>query len=135
MPLRVCVGALLVSRQQILLTHRRADRAWYPNVWDIPGGHVESGETEAEALVRELREEVGIEVANPPDYPFRVIDGEGFRVMIWTITSWTGTPINRATNEHDDLRWVTLDELEDLLLAHPSYREVFRAALLTIATN
>ena len=97
--------------------HRRADRAWYPNLWDIPGGHVESGETETEALVRELREEIGIEVASPPNLPFRLVDGEGFRMTVWTVTSWTGSPNNRATREHDDLRWVALDELEDLLLA------------------
>jgi 8-oxo-dGTP diphosphatase len=110
--------------------HRRTDRTWYPNVWDIPGGHVERGETEAEALVRELREEVGIKVTKPPNRPFRVVVGAGFRMPVWTVTSWTGTPINRATTEHDDLRWVALDELEDLRLAHPSYRELFRAALL-----
>jgi mutator protein MutT len=115
--------------------HRRADRAWYPNVWDLPGGHVEGGETEAEAVVRELSEEVGIKVARPPDPPFRVLDGEGFRMTIWIVTSWTGTPINLATSEHDDLRWVKSDELRDLVLAHCSYREVFLAALLAIETN
>lgn len=85
--------------------------------------------------MRELREEIGIEVASPPNLPFRLVDGEGFRLTVWTVTSWTGSPSNRATSEHDDLRWVTLDELEDLLLAHSSYRELFRAALLATETN
>jgi len=126
---RICVGALLVSEGRILLLHRRADRTWFPNVWDFPGGHVEGGETETEALVRELREEVGIEIAKPPSPPFWIVDGEDFHMKVWTVTTWTGTPINRATNEHDDLRWVAPGEFEDLRVAHPSYREVFLAVL------
>jgi len=50
-------------------------------------------------------------------------------LSVWIVTGWTGTPVNRATNEHDDLRWVALDELEDLSLAHPSYPELFLPAL------
>jgi len=128
-PLKTCVGALLVSQQRILLTHRRADREWYPNVWDIPGGHVDTGETEAEALVRELREEIGIEITTLPNVPFCVIDDDGFRMIVWNVTSWTGTPVNKATGEHDDLRWVTFNELQSLHLAHPSYQDLFRAVL------
>lgn len=127
--MRTCVGGLLISRHRVLLVHRRADRSWYPDAWDIPGGHVELDETGAEALVRELCEELGIEIANPSNLPYRVVADEGFRLSVWTVTGWIGTPVNRATNEHDDLRWVALDELEDLSLAHPSYPELFRSAL------
>ena len=35
------------SATQALLCHRSPDRAWYPDVWDLPGGHVEAGETRA----------------------------------------------------------------------------------------
>jgi 8-oxo-dGTP pyrophosphatase MutT (NUDIX family) len=53
------VGAL-VLRDGRLFAHRRAyDRKLFPGCWDVPGGHVESGETLYEALVRELLEETG----------------------------------------------------------------------------
>jgi 8-oxo-dGTP pyrophosphatase MutT (NUDIX family) len=109
--------------------HRRPDREWYPDVWDIPGGHVERDETEAEALVRELREELGIEIATPSNLPFRIVADEGFELSVWTVTVWTGSPVNRAKDEHDDLRWIALDEIEDLSVAHRSYPELFRAIL------
>src|SRR5215467_6986831 len=120
--MRTSVGALLISRHRVLFVHRRADRMWYPDVWAIPGGHVELDETASEALARELREELGIEITNPSNLPYRVVADEGFRLSVWiVVTGWTGASVNRATNEHDDLRWVALDELEDLSLAHPSY--------------
>lgn len=53
----VCVGAL-VTRQHtsvdILLVRRAANRAFYPDVWDAPGGHCEPGEQPEHTLVREL---------------------------------------------------------------------------------
>jgi ADP-ribose pyrophosphatase YjhB (NUDIX family) len=36
----IVVAGLLVRDQQVLLCHRSAERKWYPNVWDLPGGHV-----------------------------------------------------------------------------------------------
>jgi 8-oxo-dGTP diphosphatase len=131
--MKSCVGALLVSQGRILLAHRRMDREWYPNVWDIPGGHV-GEETQGEALARELREELGVEIVAPIDPPFRLLEGDGYRMGVWILTAWTGTPVNKATEEHDEIRWVTLSELDDLLLADPSYQELFRLVLPSAAS-
>lgn len=63
--------ALLVRDGQVLLCHRHRNRRRYPDVWDMPGGHIERGETSADALRRELREELGVSVA----LPARIIGG------------------------------------------------------------
>ena len=54
------VGAVIVDRQGHAYVHRRgADRTLFPGCWDIPGGHVEPGETPLDALAREVYEETG----------------------------------------------------------------------------
>lgn len=59
------VAALVVCDGRALLCHRSPERRWYPDVWDLAGGHVEAGESPARALVRELREELGVSIAEP----------------------------------------------------------------------
>jgi len=54
------VSALIIRSQKILLGLRSSTRAFYPDVWDMFGGHVEPGETHEQTLVRELQEELGI---------------------------------------------------------------------------
>src|SRR2546429_7367426 len=80
-PLAV-VGALIFDAQDRLLIQRRsAQRALFPNCWDIVGGHVEPGETPEQALHREVAEETGWRVARVvtelPSLTWRGDDGPG----------------------------------------------------------
>jgi 8-oxo-dGTP pyrophosphatase MutT (NUDIX family) len=123
------VTALLRDGNRMLLCHRSADRRWYPDVWDLPGGHVEDGELPGAALVRELREELAIVIAEPSGPPMREIRADTFEMQIWLIDTWTGTPINAAPEEHDAIAWFEGTELADLHLAHESYLPAFTAVL------
>lgn len=58
---RLRVVAAVVRRGEAILITRRPDRPGRPGQWEFPGGKVEPGETEADALRRELREELGCE--------------------------------------------------------------------------
>lgn len=127
----VAVGALSGPRG-LLLARRRADKSWYPSCWDFPGGHLEPGERAADALVRELREEIGavavvrgspdMQVRERPDVP------GGMVLDLWLITEWEGYPTNCAPEEHDEVRWFSPADALRLDLAHDSYR-VFLAEL------
>ena len=137
---RVCVGALVVRRDgepRILLGQRAADRAFFPDVWDIPGGHCEPGETPKRTLVRELQEEIGVtptawralgELEGP-------IPGGAERLVLhlYVVTAWTGVPHNRQPVEHARIAWVAIDDAYRLPLAHPSFPELFRRAASSTA--
>jgi 8-oxo-dGTP pyrophosphatase MutT (NUDIX family) len=115
------VAGVLVRGDRVLLGHRSPSRRWYPDVWDVVGGHVEPGEDERAALLRELREEIGVEATEVYDEPvLRVEDGE-LLLTVHVVRAWAGEPRNVEPEEHDDLRWVSADEVCALRLAHPSY--------------
>lgn len=129
----IAAGAL-VREDRVLLGHRVAGRRYFPDCWDLPGGHVEPGERSEDALVRELREEIGIAavVAGPPSLhvEHRPDLDDGMVMDVWTVTSWRGEPANHAPDEHDALRWFAAGELHALDLAHPAY-PAFLLGLLT----
>ena len=58
--MRNIVNGLFVRDGMVLLARRSPHRSAYPGLWSFPGGHVEHQETLTEALVREIREEVGL---------------------------------------------------------------------------
>lgn len=100
-----------------------------PELLGPPGGHVESGETPREALIRELREELGIDALVTGGPAFSIRDpSHDLELDAWIVTAWAGKPRNAAPDEHDDLRWVAPRELAVLDLAHPALREHLVAA-------
>jgi 8-oxo-dGTP diphosphatase len=130
--MRICAGGVLVRGDEVLLVKRSDDRALYPGVWDVAGGHCEAGETPGDALTRELYEELGIrplafaevDVLGEPQ-PGKY--GEA-RYHIFAVTIWSGAP--RVSNsERSEARWVTLDEALSLPLAHPDYPRLLRTVL------
>jgi 8-oxo-dGTP diphosphatase len=125
----VVVGALLIRSRRVLLCHRSSERLWYPNVWDIPGGHIEAGETPTAALVRELREEVGVIVAEPRRPEYRRLQADDFDLRVWVVGEWSGDPSNTSPDEHDDIGWFSSQEIGRVPLAHQSFRALIEGAL------
>ena len=86
-----CAAGILIHDLKILLAKRSASRAFYPSVWDLPGGHLEAGESPQTALVRELKEELGI-VATAFESlgTFQELSPEGTEctstMFIWSLT-------------------------------------------------
>ena len=126
----VVVGAL-VRGGRVLLARRTLDKRAYPGAWDLPGGHVEPGESEPAALARELREELGVDVvpgtASPLCRLAVVPAGEAVVLSAWLVRDWRGTPSNAAPEEHDDIAWFGPDDLPPL--AHDLVRSALADAL------
>ncbi|MEV5769555.1 NUDIX hydrolase, partial [Micromonospora sp. NPDC052213] len=101
------VTGLLCDGNRILLCHRSPLRRVLPDVWDLPGGHVEPGEPPSVALARELREELGVDAALPSGPPVHEVHADTFSMRIWLVEAWTGYPANLAPEEHDAIGWFT----------------------------
>jgi 8-oxo-dGTP diphosphatase len=113
----VVVGAL-VRDGRALLVHRSPTRRAYPDVWDLPGGHLEPGESELGALARELHEELGVQVATDSVARLGRLSagrgGDAVSLSAWLVGDWHGTPSNRAPDEHDEIRWFRSGDLPPL---------------------
>ena len=123
------MAALLRRADRVLLCHRSPSRAWYPNVWDLPGGHVEPGEQPASALARELREELGVRIAAPSTPPVARLLTSDYDLSTWVLDEWAGEPTNRVPAEHDALRWCDLASAAALDLADAGYLALIERAV------
>ncbi|TCO46092.1 RimJ/RimL family protein N-acetyltransferase [Kribbella antiqua] len=116
-----CVGALIRDEQcRVYVQRRTAERRLLPGIWDIVGGHLETGETPEQALAREVEEETGWKV----------------RDIVWTVSDWEWEHEGRVRREldyliavdgdlsrprleegkHDAAAWVGPDDLELLMV-------------------
>ncbi|TNH26595.1 NUDIX domain-containing protein [Micromonospora orduensis] len=129
--MHVVVTGALVENGAVLLVHRSPTRRAFPDLWDLPGGHVEAGESELQALAREMREELGVQiVAESASRLGDLHSGSGedaVRVGVWQVGDWVGSPTNRAPDEHDDIAWVGFSELGGLPLVHGGLVALVRA--------
>jgi 8-oxo-dGTP pyrophosphatase MutT (NUDIX family) len=123
------VGAVLRKGDRVLLCLRCRDRIHYPGVWDLPGGHIDEFESPQQALVRELDEELGIRPGLACGGPWETQRTESFEFSIFVIDEWVGEIENRAVHEHEEIRWMTLDEMQHVRLAHSAYVDLLARAL------
>jgi 8-oxo-dGTP diphosphatase len=116
--LKVAVYILLVKEDKILLT-RRANTGWQDGSYGIPAGHLEADETVEEALFREVKEEVGIDLK---DVEFvHVMHRKNVYVDFYFLAKdWTGEPENKEQDKCDDVRWFSIEELPGNMI--PSVR-------------
>ena len=130
----VAVG-ILIHDDRVLLALRSAGRRAYPATWALPGGHVELGESETQALRRELHEELGVEVLDCDEAPTSRLHltpgapGTELHLSTWRVRTWSGRPSNRCPDEHDRLAWFSADELDQVPWAHPEHWPMLRDML------
>lgn len=110
------VCGIAVRGEHVLLTQRR-DEDRFAGQWEFPGGKVESGEEPEEALVRELREELGIEaeVLAPYQFAYHVYEREPgdargalHVLLLFYLVRFEGEP---ALRQVADASWVPITEL------------------------
>lgn len=131
------VAAVRDDQGRVLMIHRTDN-----DLWALPGGGHEPGEAIADTVVREVREETGIEVQverltgvyTNPNHRMAYDDGEVRQQfsIAFIARPVGGTP--RTSSESREVRWVDLAELENLPM-HPSMRLRIRHALAAPARS
>jgi 8-oxo-dGTP diphosphatase len=111
----VCVGAVVVVDDELLLIRRGHGPG--AGEWSVPGGRVEPGETLAEAVVREVAEETGLEAVcgSLLGYVERIHDDRHFVILDFNATVLQGDQ-PRAGDDAVEARWVPLHEVAELRL-------------------
>jgi mutator protein MutT len=125
----VGVGAIILNGDKILLEKRK--NAPGKGKWSVPGGLVELGESMEQAVIREVKEETGLEVYEP-----RLVDvvnyislGERgaviyhYVIVDYLVTVKSGKP--KAASDAEDLKWIPFNEVEEYDLTK-SFRSFFR---------
>jgi 8-oxo-dGTP diphosphatase len=126
-PVDVAVAVLIRSDGKALLARRPASKV-YSGYWEFPGGKVERGEPVGDALVREIREELGIDVERAYPWITRVFTypHATVRLHFHRVYAWRGEP--RAL-EHQEIAW-RRPESTELAPMLPANGPVLRALSL-----
>jgi 8-oxo-dGTP diphosphatase len=109
------VGAAIVDdleRPTRLLAARRSTPPALAGRWEFPGGKVEEGESPTDALIREVQEELAVDIVLGPEivspaetgWPL----GDGLTMRVWLASCEGATP--EPTGSHDELRWLAPDD-------------------------
>ena len=108
----VCVVGAAILDGDRLLAARRLEPPELAGGWELPGGKVDPGETDEEALVRECREELGILIRLLDrvggDWPM----GTTAILRVWTAEVVEGTP--QPLEDHSELRWLEPSQWYDV---------------------
>ena len=130
MHINVAVGVLIDSNKKILLAQRSKSRTW-AGWWEFPGGKLEKNELPEEALIRELKEEVDIDVVNYKKWVTRNYAYEEHNVTLYffKVTQWNGELNPR---ENQKLLWISPREVNKTTILPPN---IFILNALSLPTH
>jgi 8-oxo-dGTP diphosphatase len=113
----VVVAAALVDRDGRLLVQQRPEGLSMAGLWEFPGGKLEPGETPEQALIRELEEELAIDVDHaclaPACFASEALGDRHLLLLLYVCRKWRGTPVAQHASA---LRWVRPVELHGLAM-------------------
>lgn len=107
--------ALICKDNKILIAKRSATKKFLPNIFEIPGGHIEYGESIEEGLIREVQEELHIDVKiGDPVYVFTYVVGDNHIVEIDYLAYLKNPNQEIILNEedHSEFRWLDEEEID-----------------------
>ena len=112
--LKIVVSIALINNENEILLSKRPEKKHLSGFWEFPGGKVEEGETPEKALIREVKEELNIDINNKCIAPlsFSEFDYNNFQLLLllYICRRWDGVPMSLENNK---LEWVKPNMLRD----------------------
>lgn len=109
------VCAIIIKEDKILIA-QRSEKMKLPLKWEFPGGKLEAGENEKEALIREIKEELNIEISPSQRISSHIHDYVSFKInLIAYLCEYISGEIQLS--EHKDYKYIPFEELKDHDLA------------------
>ena len=110
----VGVHGAIANRARILVLRRAERMSYKPGLWDLPGGHLALGESFENCLLREIKEETGLEVSVERLLGIHKIDSDPYLQALYACRLTVYRPITLRPDEHIEARWVSAAELAEL---------------------
>jgi 8-oxo-dGTP diphosphatase len=112
---------LVLKKENKILMLRRFNTGYKDGFYSFPAGHVEEGESFEECLIREAKEEIGVEIRRESLKELYIIHRYKDEVLLnnaridvfYIVENWTGEIQNLEPNKCDDLSWFDLENLPE----------------------
>ncbi len=109
------VAAALTNQEDEILLQRRPKGRSMAGLWEFPGGKVETGESPESAIIREIKEELGVDIESenliPLTFASEDLDGRHLLLLLYICRRWNGEP---QPLESPEIAWVKTDDMRDL---------------------
>ena len=130
------VAATLIDRDGQVFLQKRPENRVHGGLWEFPGGKIEATEKAADALARELEEELGIAIdlaaIAPVGFADAPLDSRNLILLLYACTGWEGTP--RACESGAAIGWFAPADVAELNLA-PADRQLLPGLIRFLAAR
>lgn len=109
---QIALGAVVIRDGELLMVRRGKDPG--KGLWTVPGGRLEKGEYLQDALVREVREETGLEIEVGQLLGIFEVIGDDHYVILDYLAEPVGKAKLRAGDDADEVAWMSLDKVHEL---------------------
>ncbi|HMB66186.1 MAG TPA: NUDIX domain-containing protein [Patescibacteria group bacterium] len=112
------MGSVIVYDNKVLILKRNEDEEVLPGLWELPSGKQEEGENREESLIREVKEETGLDIeiiAFLSSFTYKVKKGKTTKNIIqfnFLVKPGDASPVVKLSSEHSEYKWIGAKDLE-----------------------